>query len=123
MALPDPGTAILRAGYVTPQTHAEQRIAALWAEVLDVDQVGIEDNFFDLGGHSLLLVRVHSRLGDLFGRKIPIITLFQYPTVHTLARYLEGRGDTDDGRGGRRRAEKRKQAIVDRQTRRFGKSD
>jgi amino acid adenylation domain-containing protein len=123
MALPDPGASVLKAGYVIPQTYIEQRIAALWAEVLEVEQIGIEDNFFDLGGHSLLLVRVHSRLGDLFGRKIPITALFQHPTVHTLARYLEGNGEADDGREGRRRAEKRKQAIIDGRTRKLRESD
>ena len=123
MAFPDPGTAVLKAGYVNPRTNVEQKIAALWAELLEVEQIGIEDNFFDLGGHSLLLVRVHSRLGDMFGRKIPITDLFQYPTVHALARYLGGEGEADDGGGSRRRAEKRKRAIVDRQTRRFGKPD
>src|SRR6185312_16283251 len=57
-------------------------------EVLSVDQVGVEDNFFDRGGHSLLLIRVHSRLQKLLGREIPVVDLFNHPTIAALARHL-----------------------------------
>jgi acyl carrier protein len=60
----------------------------LWQELLGLERVGIHDNFFDLGGHSLLLIEMQSRLQEVFQRDIPIIELFKYPTVSTLARHL-----------------------------------
>ncbi|MEA2692141.1 MAG: hypothetical protein QOJ16_1528, partial [Acidobacteriota bacterium] len=73
---------------VTPRTTLEDAIAGVWKEVLGLQEVGVDDNFFDLGGHSLLLVRVHSRLQKLLGREIPIVDLFNYSTVEALARHL-----------------------------------
>ena len=73
---------------VTPRTALENAIAGVWKEVLGVEEVGVDDNFFDLGGHSLLLVRVHSRLQKLLEREIPIVDLFHYSTVEALARHL-----------------------------------
>src|SRR6185369_16044773 len=67
-----------------------ERIAALWREVLQVGRVGLDDNFFDLGGTSLLAMRVHSRLQDALEREIGIVELFQYPTVRSLGEHLAG---------------------------------
>ncbi|HLA75264.1 MAG TPA: amino acid adenylation domain-containing protein [Gammaproteobacteria bacterium] len=78
--------------YVPPATLLEQSIASVWQEVLQVEQVGREDNFFDLGGHSMLMVRVHSRLRELLGKEISVIQLFQYPTVRALAQCLSQAG-------------------------------
>ena len=58
-------------------------------KVLNVDHVGIYDNFFDLGGHSLLLAQVHSELRELFEKEIPLIRMFEYTTVHGLAQYFD----------------------------------
>ena len=72
-----------------PQTGLERSIVALWQEVLGVEKVGVHDNFFDLGGHSLLMSKVHSRLrGEGLAGGLSMVELFQYPTVHSLARYL-----------------------------------
>ena len=71
-----------------PGTELERQIAAIWKEVLACEQVGRDDNFFDLGGHSLLITRVQSRLAEELGRKLPIVELFQHPTVSALARHL-----------------------------------
>ncbi len=71
-----------------PQTKAEQLIAAVWQELLQLEKVGIYDNFFDLGGHSLLMVQVHCRLKEIFHQDISIIDLFKYPTISDLAKYL-----------------------------------
>ncbi|GAB4193582.1 MAG: hypothetical protein OHK0022_08640 [Roseiflexaceae bacterium] len=89
-ALPEPDRSQLAAtvAYVPPQTDLERAIAGVWQEVLQVPAVGIHHNFFDLGGHSLLLVRVNARLREVLDRPISMITLFQYPTVSALARYL-----------------------------------
>jgi len=71
-----------------PQTALEQQIAEIWQAVLKREQVGIDDNFFDLGGHSLLLLQVLGRLREQIGRKLPVVTLFQYPTIQSLAAHL-----------------------------------
>jgi amino acid adenylation domain-containing protein len=77
--------------YKAPQTEIEKTIAALWQELLRLEKVGINDNFFDLGGHSLLLTRVHSRLNEKIQNKkeLTIVDLFRYPTIHSLAKYIE----------------------------------
>jgi amino acid adenylation domain-containing protein len=89
-ALPDPDglRPDLAAGYVAPRSEIERSIAAIWQEVLQVEKVGTRDNFFDLGGHSLLMVQVHSKLRDLVEREITMVDLFKYPTISTLAEFL-----------------------------------
>ncbi|MDF5726641.1 MAG: amino acid adenylation domain-containing protein [Rhizonema sp. PD38] len=74
--------------YVAPQSPEEKMIATVWQAVLNVEKVGIYDNFFDLGGHSLLVVQVHSKLQEVFNKHISIVDLFTYPTISFLARYL-----------------------------------
>jgi amino acid adenylation domain-containing protein len=74
--------------YVAPASELEQTIALIWQEVLQLEKVGVNDNFFDLGGHSLLLARVHNQLRDVLDKQIPMVELFRYPTVGSLARYL-----------------------------------
>ncbi|MEM9488307.1 MAG: amino acid adenylation domain-containing protein [Myxococcota bacterium] len=71
-----------------PATPVQGRIAAIWREVLEIPDVPVDESFFDLGGHSLLLLRVHSRLQDEFSRTIDLLELFQYPTVRELADHL-----------------------------------
>lgn len=66
----------------------ERAIAAIWCEVLRVPAVGNRDNFFDLGGHSLLVVQVHQRLTKVVQRPFPITDLFRFPTVQTIAAHL-----------------------------------
>ncbi|MEM7582518.1 MAG: amino acid adenylation domain-containing protein [Acidobacteriota bacterium] len=75
---------------VTPRNALERRVAAVWCDVLAVDGVGADDNFFDLGGHSLLLPRVQEGLRQDPGIELPIVDLFRYPTVASLARRLDG---------------------------------
>jgi len=67
----------------------QRTIAAIWQEVLHMEQAGLDETFFELGGHSLLLVQVHSRLQEALHISIPLIDLFTYPTISTLARYIE----------------------------------
>ncbi len=71
-----------------PGSHLEQQIAAIWQAVLGKEQVGSQDNFFDLGGHSLLLVQIQEQLEQSFARSIPLTALFNHPTVSALAHYL-----------------------------------
>ncbi|MEG3898415.1 MULTISPECIES: amino acid adenylation domain-containing protein [unclassified Microcoleus] len=89
-ALPAPEQARpkLEAAYQSPRTEIEQSIAAIWQEFLHLEEVGIHDNFFDLGGDSLLLVRVHSQMQKIFQQEFSLVGMFQYPTIGYLAEYL-----------------------------------
>ena len=75
--------------YVAPSTPTEELLAEIWSEVLKTDRIGIHDNFFDLGGHSFLAIKAHSRLSKTLGREIPLLKLFEYPTLQTLANFLD----------------------------------
>ncbi|MEO0409256.1 MAG: non-ribosomal peptide synthetase, partial [Cyanobacteria bacterium P01_A01_bin.135] len=68
-----------------PRTQAEKAIAAIWQDVLGTEQVSLHDNFFDLGGHSLLVVRVRSQIQQQMGAEVSLVDLFRYPTVNSLA--------------------------------------
>jgi len=110
-ALPEPEAlpARRKAPLVLPETELEQLIAAIWRETLQVEQVGIHDNFFELGGHSLHAVQVQSCLQQRLGKELPIVALFQYPTVHLLAGRLGNEQDVKPVvQVGRDRAEIRK---------------
>jgi amino acid adenylation domain-containing protein len=87
-ALPSPGRP-RGGGGAAPRAGLERVVAAAWAEVLGADAVGADDNFFDLGGHSLLLVRLHACLAEVAGPGLTVIDLFHYPTVRAQASYLE----------------------------------
>jgi amino acid adenylation domain-containing protein len=79
---------LLEGDFVAPSTREEKLLAGIWAEVLGLERVGIHNNFFDLGGHSLLLIRVQAKLSALFDQKISVVELFEYPTIHSLAQPL-----------------------------------
>ena len=67
----------------------EQQLIAIWQEVLGVQRVDVHDDFFDLGGHSLLVIQLHRRVKPLMGRPVAVVDLFHYPTVHKLAALLQ----------------------------------
>jgi hypothetical protein len=73
------------AAFVAPRTPTEEVLAAIWADVLQIDRVGVDDNFFDLGGHSLLATRVIARVRGAFAADVPLRALFDEPTVAGLA--------------------------------------
>jgi acyl carrier protein len=75
---------------LAPNTEEEEKITAIWRAILGVDKVGTEDNFFDLGGHSLLMVRLQGRLQEALGTEISIMDLFRFPTVRSFAKHLIG---------------------------------
>lgn len=87
-ALPKQVQIQLEETFVAPQTELEQMISNIWQEVLQVEKVGINHNFFDLGGHSLLMVQIHTKLRATLNRDISMVELFECPTVSTLAKYL-----------------------------------
>ena len=92
-----------------PQDDTQQKIAEAWQQVLKLNEVGIDENFFDLGGHSLLVVQLHNRLGDTFSSALSLTDLYQYPTIRTLSAFLRS-GQSNEAlqkgssRGARRRA-------------------
>jgi amino acid adenylation domain-containing protein len=101
-ALPDPFAE--RAGpRAAPGAGLTGQVAAAWSEVLGHGDVGVHDNFFDIGGTSLLLMRLRARLVQSLDRQISMVTLFRNPTVHLLVRHLEAAAapaaETDGGRG------------------------
>ncbi|HEY9836216.1 MAG TPA: phosphopantetheine-binding protein, partial [Vampirovibrionales bacterium] len=74
--------------YLPPKSEIEQAIAGIWQGVLQLEQVGLQDNFFDLGGHSLSMAQVHRLLVDQLKADISLVELFQYPTIATLSQRL-----------------------------------
>jgi acyl carrier protein len=75
---------------VPPASDLERTLVELWSELLSVESVGVRDNFFELGGTSVQLVRAYNRLQQHLGIEIPIVELFEHPTIHDLARHLAG---------------------------------
>jgi acyl carrier protein len=84
----NPERAQLEGSYVAPRTDIERTISGIWQELLGVARVGVHDNFFDLGGHSLLMVRMRNKLREALSVQPTIIDLFRYPTIGALAKYL-----------------------------------
>jgi amino acid adenylation domain-containing protein len=80
----------LAVNYVGPRSETENVITQIWQQVLDVKKLGIHDNFFDLGGHSLLMVQVYNKLREAFHKDVPMVELFRNPTIATLSRYFSG---------------------------------
>ena len=98
-----------------PHDALERCIAGVWQGVLGIDDVGVDDNFFDIGGHSLLMGMVHHELQQRLNREIPMIDLLQFPTIRALATRLGAASAANAAlQRNRDRAEKRKQATAER---------
>jgi amino acid adenylation domain-containing protein/thioester reductase-like protein len=92
-ALPEPGGSTrsdVAAAFVRPQNPTEETLAAIWAAVLNLDTVGRDENFFDVGGHSLKAAQLVVRIQETFQRNLPLRTLFERPTIATLAEEING---------------------------------
>jgi amino acid adenylation domain-containing protein len=87
--------------FVAPATDVERAIASVWTSVLQVEAVGIDDNFFDRGGHSLLLMQVHRQLQQQYGGTLRILDLFRYPTIRSLAAHIADTGSAKPNAGAR----------------------
>ena len=103
-----------------PRTELEGTLAAIWAELLGLEKVGRDDSFFDLGGHSLLLARLQGVLRDRLGREVPLLALFEHPTVATLAAHLgqmpaSGSAEPAAGSPDREHREQRRREALERQ--------
>ncbi|MDH5548193.1 MAG: amino acid adenylation domain-containing protein, partial [Gammaproteobacteria bacterium] len=88
-ALPSPASPESDQQYVAPRSHTEKTIAQLWADVLGAEQIGLQDNFFTLGGHSLLVTQVISRIRQVFHIDVPIAALFEYVTLAALSDHID----------------------------------
>jgi len=88
--LPEPERAESTAEHVPPQNETETMLAEIWKSLLPVDQFGVRDNFFDLGGNSLLLVQMHAKIDNWLPGKVKVVDLFAAPTIAQLAERLSG---------------------------------
>ncbi|XXY13216.1 amino acid adenylation domain-containing protein [Sorangium sp. So ce216] len=95
-SLPEPDDA-LGNEHVAPRTAGEERLVAIWRDVLRAERVGVTDNFFELGGHSLLATQVVSRIRRELGVEVPLRALFEAPTVELLAARLGSEGSRAAG--------------------------
>ena len=111
------------AGFVAPRDEMERAVASIWQEVLELEQVGIEDNFFEIGGTSLELLKVNRLFNERFNRDIQVVTLFSYPNIKSFRAFLreaeEGGAPTLDTAGheshpqSRRRLANRKKQMME----------
>lgn len=113
-ALPNPSTLESESGTAPepPGNELERVIAQAWKDALEVDRVGLNENFFDLGAHSLMVAEVHGQLQQLLGRELSLVDLFQFPTVTALANHLNGEESAPrvSGRAERRLAAQQRRA-------------
>jgi aryl carrier-like protein len=93
LAPPGEGRPALDTPYTAAEGEVERAVAALWRRILGLDAVGVDDNFFEAGGDSLLMVQVQSGLRETMGRDVPVVDLFRHPTIRTLAAHLAGSGE------------------------------
>ncbi len=102
-------------GFIAPANELERTIATIWQDVLQVDRVARHDNFFDLGGHSLKMARVHSRLQEVLNKELSMIELFKFPTVNSLAQHLtRDSGEPEVSRQNQERGKARRESVAER---------
>ncbi|NET43358.1 non-ribosomal peptide synthetase [Okeania sp. SIO2B3] len=89
LAAVDVSSSSVSTEFVAPETKTQKGLAQIWGQVLGIEKVGIHDNFFDLGGHSLMATKVLARIPQVFGVELPLRILFELPVVAKLAEYIE----------------------------------
>ena len=89
--LPQPALRLFSLPFVAPRTPTEEQLAHIWCEVLLLDRVGIDDNFFDLGGQSLLMAKLRARVEEQFKVSLKLMDLFEYPTIAGLSSLIGNR--------------------------------
>ena len=120
-ALPAPSQSarsLTATSFVAPANELERTIAGIWSEVLGLEQVGTQDNFFDLGGHSLRLLGVQLKLRQTIGSEVPLFELFQYPTVSSLAAHLHQGTELESLDSSEQRGARRKESVSQRRLQR-----
>jgi acyl carrier protein len=121
-ALPAPDRARHEAStrYAAPESDVERGIASVFQELLGIDEVGIDDNFFDLGANSLMMVQASARFRAVLGRGVSLVQMFQFPTVRALAAAVGGGAEGAAVKQGQQRAQARKDALARRRDARQG---
>ena len=89
LPIPDRDALAITADFVAPRTPLEQEIAKVWCHLLDLDQIGIHENFFDLGGHSLLAAQFFAEIEQFLGKHLPLALLTKAPTIAEIAELIE----------------------------------
>jgi acyl carrier protein len=99
--------------FVPPQTEMEIAIAGVWQNMFGLERISVEENFFDLGGHSMLLIQMHGRLRELLKTEFPIVTLLEHPSIGSLARHLQqAAAPAANGEKWQDRAARQKEALA-----------
>jgi acyl carrier protein len=75
--------------YVEPETESEIKLAAIWRDLFGYQQIGTRDGFFELGGHSLLAIQMLARIREAFDVNLPLVSLFEHPTIETLSLHID----------------------------------
>jgi acyl carrier protein len=96
---------------VPPRSETERIVAGIWRDILETADIGLQTNFFDHGGHSLLLLRVQDRIKDDLGVEVSVTDLFNHPTVESLASRLSQHTNRPHDDQTRQRASARQQAL------------
>ena len=107
---PDRNKIDFKKAFTAPRSDIEDVLAEIWRKVLDLDRVGIDDPFFELGGHSLLLAQVRAAIKARLGREVPMVELFQHPTIRQVASHLRADSKTTEPEAERREARPREAA-------------
>ena len=114
-ALPLPENQAPASAPTPPSSELEKLIAGVWCEILGRPDVGTEENFFDVGGHSLLLARLHGRLLEALSIEFPILALFDHSSIRSFARYVERLSErTDPGTAAAQKGEQRRHRLSQR---------
>lgn len=103
--------------YVAPENELEQKIVELWQNTLKVDKVGTNDNFFDLGGHSLLIVRLHAELREALDQPVSLTDLYRFPTVSSIVGHLTSNESAETLKKSSDRAQRRREMTRQRRRR------
>jgi natural product biosynthesis luciferase-like monooxygenase protein len=103
--------------YAAPESELEQKIVELWQNTLKVEKVSTNDNFFDLGGHSLLIVRLHSELREALDQPVSLTDLYRFPTIRSLVEYLTSNGSAKTLKKSTDRAQRRREMTRQRRRR------
>lgn len=113
LPVPDLAALITHSPFIAPRNELERTIATIWQEVLGVEKVGLHDNFWDLGGQSLLLVQAFDRLQARLDKKLSLVEMYRYPTVSALAQHLSAASTAPNSRASvvEERVRKQKEAL------------
>ncbi len=95
LAKPDPAECYTLENYTEPSTNTEKELTPIWAEILGIPRIGIHDDFFDMGGHSLLAIRLIQHIEKVLGAPMPVATLFKAPTIAEMAKLIDDQKTPD----------------------------